>query len=267
MTSACCSSRRVPPDRRRPSPPRGTTCSAWPPLRFRRGSSARGRRCGRRCRCFISVRRRSCSRRCWSVGRACSRPDFTLVRSGTSVRACGAVGFVGAGAMVSMLWNQPPDRRDAELPLRFISAAPIAADIYRGIEQRYDCRVVTMYGLTEAFPIAFKAVSDDGRARNVGHGQPGIRRAHRGSRRAAMLPSGAVGEITCRPKSPHAMSDGYVSAVVGLRASVSSRIRSGSTPAISAQARRRANSPTSTASRTRCAGAVRTSRRSRSRQR
>src|SRR5262249_5555193 len=37
------------------------------------------------------------------------------------VRACGAVGFAGAGAMVSMLWNQPNDPRDAELPLRFIS--------------------------------------------------------------------------------------------------------------------------------------------------
>ena len=53
------------------------------------------------------------------------------------VRACGAVGFVGAGAMVSMLWNQPPDPRDAQLPLRFISAAPISADLYRSIEQRY----------------------------------------------------------------------------------------------------------------------------------
>ena len=78
------------------------------------------------------------------------------------VRDCGAVGFAGAGAMVSMLWNQPPDPRDAELPLRFISAAPIAADLYRDIETRYGCRVVTMYGLTEAFPVAYKAVSDAG---------------------------------------------------------------------------------------------------------
>ena len=28
------------------------------------------------------------------------------------IRACGAVGFAGAGAMVSMFWNQPPDPRD-----------------------------------------------------------------------------------------------------------------------------------------------------------
>ena len=78
------------------------------------------------------------------------------------MRACGAVGFVGAGAMVSMLLHQPPDPRDAQLPLRFISAAPIAAGIYRDIEKRYGCRIVTMYGLTEAFPIAVKGVADEG---------------------------------------------------------------------------------------------------------
>ena len=78
------------------------------------------------------------------------------------IRACGAAGFAGAGAMVSMLWNLPPDPRDADLPLRFLSAAPIAADIYRDIERRYGCRIVTMYGMTEAFPIAYKAVSEEG---------------------------------------------------------------------------------------------------------
>lgn len=130
------------------------------------------------------------------------------------VRACSAVGFVGAGAMVSMLWNQPSDRRDAELPLRFISAAPIAADIYRSIEQRYDCRVVTMYGLTEAFPIAFKAVSEPGVPGTSGRLNPAfdVRIVDHDGRDVA---SGAIGEITCRPKSPHAMSVGYVSAASG----------------------------------------------------
>src|SRR5271168_3664154 len=36
------------------------------------------------------------------------------------VRAHGAIGLAGAGAMVSMLQNLPADRRDAQLPLRFI---------------------------------------------------------------------------------------------------------------------------------------------------
>jgi carnitine-CoA ligase len=130
------------------------------------------------------------------------------------IRACGAAGFAGAGAMVSMLWNLPPDPRDAELPLRFISAAPISSDMYREIEQRYGCRIVTMYGLTEAFPIAYKSVSDEGVPGTSGrvnpafevsiinpHGQP--------------VPEGMVGEIACRARTPHAMSEGYVASASG----------------------------------------------------
>ena len=124
------------------------------------------------------------------------------------VRAYGAVGFAGAGAMVSMLLRQPPDPRDAQLPLRFISAAPIDAAVYHDIEKRYGCRIVTMYGMTEAFPIAVKGVADQGVPGTSGRpnrsfdvrivdpdGQP--------------LPNGSVGEIACRPRAPHVMSEGY----------------------------------------------------------
>jgi crotonobetaine/carnitine-CoA ligase len=127
------------------------------------------------------------------------------------VRDCGAVGFAGAGAMVSMLWNQPPDPRDAELPLRFISAAPIAADLYRKIETRYGCRVVTMYGLTEAFPVAYKAVSDQGVPGTSGTVNPAFEVRILDPQADGVLPAGEVGEIACRPRFPHAMSEGYVS--------------------------------------------------------
>jgi carnitine-CoA ligase len=125
------------------------------------------------------------------------------------VRACGAAGFVGAGAMVSMLWNQPPDSRDAQLPVRFISAAPIDAKMYRDIENRYECRIVTMYGLTEAFPIAVKGVADDGVPGTSGAANPNfdVRIVDPGG---APLPDGSVGEIACRPRFPHVMSAGYV---------------------------------------------------------
>ncbi|GAC1398847.1 MAG: ATP-dependent acyl-CoA ligase [Mycobacterium sp.] len=130
------------------------------------------------------------------------------------VRSCGAVGFAGAGAMVSMLWNLPREPRDTEVGLRFLSAAPIAADMYRDIEERYGCRIVTMYGMTEAFPIAYKSVSEEGVPGTSGrinpafdvrivdpHGQP--------------VPEGMVGEIACRARAPHAMSEGYVAPASG----------------------------------------------------
>ncbi len=135
------------------------------------------------------------------------------------VRACGAAGFAGAGAMVSMLWNQPPDPRDSQLPLRFISAAPISADLYRSIEHRYGARIVTMYGMTEAFPIAFKTVSEDGVPGTSGRVNAAFEvRIVDGDGHS--LPAGAVGEITCRPTSAHVMSLGYVDT-----AAIDSRLR------------------------------------------
>jgi crotonobetaine/carnitine-CoA ligase len=125
------------------------------------------------------------------------------------IRDCGAVGFAGAGAMVSMLHALPEDPRDEQLPLRFISAAPIDAGDYRSIEKRYGCRIVTMYGLTEAFPITVKAIADKG--------VPGTSGQPTASFEVRILdavgdplPAGQVGEIACRPLYPHVMSEGYI---------------------------------------------------------
>ncbi len=125
------------------------------------------------------------------------------------VRARGAIGFAGAGAMVSMLQNLPADPRDAQLPLRFISAAPIDATSYPEIEKRYGCRIVTMYGMTEAFPIAVKGMGDDGVPGTSGRPNPNfdVRIVDADGN---PLPAGTVGEITCRPRYPHVMSEGYV---------------------------------------------------------
>lgn len=126
------------------------------------------------------------------------------------IRARGAIGFAGAGAMVSMLQSLPPDSRDAQLPLRFISAAPIDAKSYRAIEKRYGCRIVTMYGMTEAFPIAVKSVVDDGVPGTSGRPNPNFE-VRIVDEDGSPVPAGTVGEITCRPRQPHVMSEGYVS--------------------------------------------------------
>jgi carnitine-CoA ligase len=126
------------------------------------------------------------------------------------IRARGAVGFAGAGAMVSMLRTLPADPRDAQLPLRFISAAPIDADSYHDIEKRYGCRIVTMYGMTEAFPIAVKGLSDEGVPGTSGRPNPNFE-VRIVDERGDEVPAGTVGEIACRPRYPHVMSEGYVS--------------------------------------------------------
>ncbi len=127
------------------------------------------------------------------------------------MRARGAIGFVGAGAMVSMLQNLPKDPRDARLPLRFISAAPIDANSYHEIEKRYGCRIVTMYGMTEAFPIAVKGVAEEGVPGTSGRSNPNFE-VRIVDDAGDPLPAGTVGEIACRPKYPQVMSQGYVCA-------------------------------------------------------
>jgi crotonobetaine/carnitine-CoA ligase len=107
-----------------------------------------------------------------------------------------------------MLWNLPPERDDAELPLRFMSAAPIPAETYRAIEERYGCRMVTVYGLTEAFPIAVKSVSDEGVPGTSGTISPNFEVG-------VLDPSGVrlsegTGEIVCRASIPGMMSLGYL---------------------------------------------------------
>ncbi|HTZ16531.1 MAG TPA: AMP-binding protein [Mycobacterium sp.] len=142
-------------------------------------------------------------------------PVFHPASVWDEVRACGAAGFVGAGAMVSMLLNQPPDPRDAQLPLRFVSAAPIDASVYRDIETRYGCRIVTMYGMTEAFPIAVKGVAEEGVPGTSGRPNPSFDVRVVDSA-GEPVPDDSVGEITCRPRYPHVMSEGYVNGEGGI---------------------------------------------------
>jgi crotonobetaine/carnitine-CoA ligase len=66
-----------------------------------------------------------------------------------------------------------------------------------------------MYGLTEAFPIAVKGVADDGVPGTSGAPNPNFD-VRVVDPDGAPLPDGAVGEIACRPRYPHVMSEGYV---------------------------------------------------------
>jgi crotonobetaine/carnitine-CoA ligase len=68
-----------------------------------------------------------------------------------------------------------------------------------------------MYGLTEAFPVAVKAVRDRGVPGTSGRPNPDFE-VRILDADGNPLPAGTVGEIACRPKHPHVMSEGYVGA-------------------------------------------------------
>jgi carnitine-CoA ligase len=131
---------------------------------------------------------------------------FSVSATWDRVRRYGATGVIAVGSMILMLWNLPES--DDEPQLRLLAGAPIPAELHRRIEDRYGCRIVTMYGMTEAFPLAVWGVTDDG--------EPGS--AGRTSRLFdvrifddddAEMAVGEPGEIVCRPRAPHVMFEGY----------------------------------------------------------
>lgn len=124
------------------------------------------------------------------------------------VRQFNAVGMVAAGAIVNMLWNLPEDPADREVPLRFISAAPIAPEIYHGIKERYGVDIVSVYGMTEAFPLSIKRVDDPDVPGASGFANPDFE-FRIFDEADNEVPVGEVGEIVCRPNAPHVMSEGY----------------------------------------------------------
>ncbi|MBO0729602.1 MAG: AMP-binding protein [Acidimicrobiaceae bacterium] len=133
---------------------------------------------------------------------------FSVSNTWERVREHGACGILLAGAMVVMLWNLPAEERDRQLPIRFFSAAPVPGELYRGIEQRYACKVVTAYGLSEAFPVVCAGVADDNPPGASGRANPRLEVAvvdHKDD----LVPPGTVGEIVCRPREPHVMFEGY----------------------------------------------------------
>jgi crotonobetaine/carnitine-CoA ligase len=135
--------------------------------------------------------------------------SFSPTRAWDRIREFSAVGMVAAGAIVNMLWSLPADPRDADVPIRFISAAPIAKENYQGLRERYHCEIVIMYGLTEAFPLTVKTVRDPDVPGASGRANPNFDvRILDGDDVEA--PTGQVGEIACRPLGPHVMSEGYL---------------------------------------------------------
>jgi carnitine-CoA ligase len=133
---------------------------------------------------------------------------FSVTATWDRVRQYGATGVIAVGSMILMLWNLPERDDDAELPLRFLAGAPIPADLHRRIELRYDCCIVTMYGLTEAFPLAVSGVEDVGLPGSAGRVSPTFDVRIVDDDEADVAP-GEVGEIICRPRAPHVMFEGY----------------------------------------------------------
>jgi crotonobetaine/carnitine-CoA ligase len=133
---------------------------------------------------------------------------FSVSATWDRVRRYEASGIALAGAMLSMLWNLPPDERDKDVPLRFISAAPVPQESFEAMEERWRCRIVTCYGMSEAFPLVVAGVDATNRLGASGRANPNFD-VMLFDAEDRPVPVGEVGEIVCRPRRSHVMFEGY----------------------------------------------------------
>jgi carnitine-CoA ligase len=135
---------------------------------------------------------------------------FSVSKCWERIRKHQASVFFGVGAMLMMLWALPPDPADADLPFRLLIAVPIPAELHRPMEERYHCRLVQAYGLTEAMLIASHQTSGDDAPGSAGKPSP-LYEVRLLDDDDAEVPVGQVGEIAIRPRYPHVMFEGYLS--------------------------------------------------------
>jgi crotonobetaine/carnitine-CoA ligase len=140
----------------------------------------------------------------------CGVLDRKFSVSGTwdRVRRYNATGVSLLGSMFVMLWNLPESPSDADLPIRAMIGAPVPPELHLRIEERYGCRIVVPYGLSEAAPLTLLTTAHEPTIGSSGPVNPlfEVRLLDDDEREVAV---GEVGEVVCRPRQPHVMFEGY----------------------------------------------------------
>jgi len=121
----------------------------------------------------------------------------------------GVTNFVAVGGVCNMLLSKPPRPDDAQSSIRTIYAVPDPADIHEEMEQRFGCRMTTVYGSTEVGLPIFRGVDDDYRPGSCGRQSPyyDVRVV---DEHDDEVPVGVAGELVIRPRRPYLVGSGYI---------------------------------------------------------
>jgi crotonobetaine/carnitine-CoA ligase len=127
-----------------------------------------------------------------------------------TVRKFGVTNFIGVGGICNMLLSRPPSPGDRDTSIRTIYAVPDPADIHQEIEERFNCKLTTVFGSTECGLPLFRSTDDEYRPGSCGRVSPyyDVQIVDKGD---LPLKAGEVGEIVVRPKLPFLTGSGYVS--------------------------------------------------------
>lgn len=125
------------------------------------------------------------------------------------IRRFGATQFSALGAMVSIIWKQPPRADDGDNPVRLCFAVPTPGEFIEAFERRFALKVVTWFSMTENYPITMY-VPGDPPDRMASAGRPrGEAEVKVVDENDVELPAGQVGEIVFRPRDPWSVMLGY----------------------------------------------------------
>jgi crotonobetaine/carnitine-CoA ligase len=132
---------------------------------------------------------------------------FSVSRYWDEVRALQATVFDFMGATVTMLWKQPPSPRDRDHRARLGWGVPLPAFAPQ-FEERFGCRLVELYGSTEAGGVMFTPLHAPKRMGSCG--QPAAAFSVRlADPQGFEVPVGEPGELLVRPEEPALLTQGY----------------------------------------------------------
>jgi len=136
-------------------------------------------------------------------------PRLSISTFADEVRAHGITNFVGVGGICNMLLSKPAREDDAKASIRTVYAVPDPAESHDELEQRFSCRVTTVYGSTEAGLPIWRGVTDAYRAGSCGRASPyyEVRVVDDYDNE---VPAGESGQFVVRPKLPFLVGSGYV---------------------------------------------------------
>jgi len=113
------------------------------------------------------------------------------------------------GSMMTMLLNRAPSPDDYQPQLKCCAAAPIPPDLRQPFTDRFGPRFVTVYGMSEATPLALSSMTDpEPPPGTSGKVNPlfDVRIFDEDDRE---VPPGVAGHIVCRPLEGQIMFEGY----------------------------------------------------------
>jgi crotonobetaine/carnitine-CoA ligase len=129
---------------------------------------------------------------------------FSVTTFWDRVQRYGAVSTTLIGAMITMLW-QRRDESPAQVTLRNPIVVPIPPDLHRQIEERWDLRMMGVFGLSEAGPIVLGGLDGPLAPGVVGRLNDEMFEMAVVDDDDRPLPPGTPGEVVVRPRRSNAM--------------------------------------------------------------